>query len=283
MPSLRGSIIISKRIRQHHVWQREPYNYAQAWVDLVLLANDAPRTITIHGEAIALERGQLAWSMRTLEKEWQRSAEWITRFLKFCQDETMITVDANRRRTIISVINYDTYNTLSTDTEPDTEPDKKGETGIGSRKGEGNPPANAGFVEVPPESEVLEFATAYPGDIARGIPSPIPGTWALDWFRYKVGAQALPKKWREKMAADFQRDWLAGHPKARSLRTATLPGGGKGPDGRTAAQARFELSRELEEVQERLDAAYDSGCQADAKDAAREKELKKLIRELGAK
>ena len=86
------------------------------------------------------------------------------------------------------------------------------------------PPDEPEFAELPAESEVLAQAAGYPGDLARAIPAGIPAVWATDWCRYKAGTGQWPKKWREKMAADFQRDWQNGHPKARaSLRPATNP------------------------------------------------------------
>ena len=282
--TLEGQICLVKRLRRNPVWQRHDYGYC--WVDLLMLANDQNREEWIQGEKIALLRGQTAWSLRSLEKEWKKSGEWLARFLQFLTDEGMITVDSNRRRTIITILNYEAYNPPITVSETDaeagtvtvSETEQKGEVGTGNRKGErASAPentANDGFVEVPDEAEVLTFGRDYAGDIARGIPATIPDTWALDWFRYKVGAGTLPKKWREKMAADFARDFTARHPKALGgVRSAS-------PSGRTPAQQRFELSRELEELQVRLDAAYENSITPSAKDRDREKELKALIKAL---
>jgi hypothetical protein len=50
---------------------------------------------------------------------------------------------------------------------------------------------------------------------------------------------------------------------------------GNGPTaGRTPAQARFELSRQLDEVAERVDAAYDGAMEPDPKDVVMEKKLR---------
>jgi len=43
---------------------------------------------------------------------------------------------------------------------------------------------------------------------------------------------------------------------------------------------RYELSKELEAVRERLDACHDIGAQPAAADERREKELEKLLKEL---
>ena len=286
MATLNGTIQLTRRLRDHVVWDQDPACYGKAWVDLLLLANDAPRQVTIHGEVIPLKRGQLAWSQRRLEEQWKRTDFWVRRFLKFCEEQTMITLDVTRRRTIITIINFDAYNlpkncaNLETEsgtdleTESGTDLEQKGETGRGIGNGE-RPPAKNDFVEVPDEAEVLAYGRSYAGDLARGIPAGMPVTWVSDWLRYKVGTGTLPKKWREKMALDFARDYTARHPKALGG-----PVVGKGSNGRTPAQQRFELSRELEELQVRLDAAYENSIEPSVKDRAREKELKALIKAL---
>ena len=131
---------------------------------------------------------------------------------------------------------------------------------------------------MPSEAEVLDFAQAYPGDMARGIPATIPEPWALGWLAHKSGLANFPKKWRENFLASFRSDWITGHPKARA---------GLNPkknavqtDGRSPRQARFELSRELEAIQERLDACHEIGTEPSAADERREKELKLKLKEL---
>lgn len=156
MSKIHGKISLHKRIREHPVWNADPACYGRAFADLLLLANDAPRVTMMKGEPVHLKRGQLAWSIRGLEKEWSRSAEWITSFLNFCRDNSMITVESKKNRgTIITILNYDAYNpplpdTVS-DTEPsrvpdtvsDTEPEWNGEEGKGTGNGEEKPPKNA--------------------------------------------------------------------------------------------------------------------------------------------
>jgi hypothetical protein len=296
MANLKGSITIDRRLLDHDVWNRDPACYRGAWIDLIALANDEDRVTTIHGEPVPLKRGQLAWSQRRLEQRWMRSEPWVKAFLKFCQDQTMITVDANRRRTIITVINYEVYNPrktgtdLGTDvgteqvtetgTDLGTDVGQKGETGRGSRKGEGNPPKNEVFAETPSERELIEFGRAFPGDISRGIPAQIPEPWILGWVASQRGPE-WAKKWREKMRLNFVSDWLAGYAKARASMPAPEKKSAAGPDGRTPAQRRYDLSKELEAVKGRLDDEHYTGRQPNAADVRRESELEKMLEELG--
>lgn len=288
MSILNGKISLHKRIRRHPVWNREPKCYAAAFADLLLLANDARRTCTIHGESFPVERGQLAWSMRALEKEWNRSGEWVKSFLKFCQNEAMLTVDSNRRRTVITILNYEAYNSTEpvtdTDTEPVTEPvtdterNRESGRGIGNLEGGSTPPANREFAETPAEAEVMAEARGYPGDFTRSIPAGIPDEWTLGWFAFKSGS-GFPKNWRAELKARFVSDWVSGNRKARP--TVFQSPENKKNGARSGPQARFEISRELEEIEGRLDAAHETSVRPDPDDRAREKILRQELKALG--
>jgi hypothetical protein len=56
---------------------------------------------------------------------------------------------------------------------------------------------------------------------------------------------------------------------------------GGAADSRTPQQARFEISRELEEIEGRLDAAHETNVRPDAADKAREKILRQELKALG--
>lgn len=215
MPELAGTICLNKRLRRHAVWQRPDYGWA--WVDLLLLANDAPRDAIINGEAIPLKRGQLAWSLRTLEKEWNKSGEWLSHFLNFCRDNDMVRVDSTKRRTIITIINYDAYNPplnhLITETEPETDTgtvpaskavsttEQKGEGGIGKGKGEGE----AGEVRTPDCPEVAVPTLQEVRDWASGGAGVDPDYAESQW-RTTNGNHAWQTK--SKRLIDWKELWL---------------------------------------------------------------------------
>lgn len=293
---LQGGITLVKRLRQNPVWQRHDYGYC--WVDLLMLANDEPRETFVQGEKIALQRGQLAWSLRSLEKEWKKSGEWLTRFLSFLTDEGMITVDSNRRRTIITILNYEAYNpaktVTDTDTETgskaDTETEQKGEVGKGNGKGErASAPPPESFSEIPDDKTIQSFCGDY-RDAARGVNHGIGEVWWRGWLaNLSRSSRPFPSNWKRALTTAFTADLVARHPKAIAALTGTTevpttgnPENKKNAATRSPAQARFEVSRELEAVSERLDACHEIGAQPDAKDLQREKELKKQLKELGA-
>lgn len=217
--TLVGTININKRLRRHPVWQRPDYGWA--WVDMLLLANDAPRTAIVNGEPIPLERGQFAWSLRTLEKEWGKSGEWINHFLEFCKDHEMVNVDSNRRRTIITIINYSAYNPFAvTETDSETATDAVTETGTTTeqkkriregeeKKGEAHP------AEIPDDETIRKFCSEWTGDMARGIPAGIPEVWWSGWVANRLNDEKKwPRDWQRALVLAFRADFLNRHPKA---------------------------------------------------------------------
>jgi hypothetical protein len=94
--ALAGSVRIHKRVRCNKVWQREPFTYGQAWIDLLLLAVDAssaPQAVWLRGEQIKLQLGQVGWIVAALAAEWQRSRKWVMalwrydNLIHFCYDK----------------------------------------------------------------------------------------------------------------------------------------------------------------------------------------------------
>lgn len=108
--TLNGSVTLVKALAQHDLWLAEPFNRAQAWVDLLLLANDQPRTIRLAGQPIQLERGQLGWSHVSLADRWRWSRPKVIGFLQELAERGMVKLAPNNRTTVITIANYGTYN-----------------------------------------------------------------------------------------------------------------------------------------------------------------------------
>jgi hypothetical protein len=272
MNELKGNLTLTKRLRKHSVWLREPPSYGQAWVDLLLLANDRDRATVLNGETVELKRGQLCWSQRALEREWNRSGEWIQRFLKFCRDESMILVDSNSRRTVITILNYDAYQPGSeTVSEPGTRPDaepgsetvsepgRKMETGIGRGNWEGQ------AAEIPSDIEVRDYCAAYK-DLAHGIEG-IPPEWWTGWFAARIAHWRFAFDWKRALAFAHLSDWLnpqsPGHAKARFNLSARA--------GNSTSEKKSR--RERGEILQELSLAQKNGATA-AEIAALKEELK---------
>lgn len=131
------------------------------------------------------------------------------------------------------------------------------------------PPSEA---HLPSEDEVLTAAQSYAGNLARGVPGPIPTRWALDWFAAALETGRLNARWATVLRLRFEADWLGGHPKACLVQEKNAPANGRSP-----AQARYEMQKELSSLRARNEARRQSWIEPDPVDEARERELEGML------
>jgi hypothetical protein len=80
-----------------------------AFIDLVLMANHDDNEIFFDGELLTVKRGQMITSVRKLEYRWGWSKTKITRYLKILESKKMITRLSDKKKTVITLINYGKY------------------------------------------------------------------------------------------------------------------------------------------------------------------------------
>jgi len=286
---LKGSINLTRALLEHDIWQQDLATRAAA-VDLILRANNRPGTISLNGQRVHLERGQVGWSKRNLAQAWGCSEEKLAGILRFLEDRVQFIrmEKCGPRGTIITVVNYDRYNPPShtnqctepgaepvTDldtetatnphTEPGAEPERNREIGKGNRKGEGEHPC----FDVPSDDEVSRFCDEFQ-DLARGI-SGIPAVWWTGWLSMRLSSgRPFPQDWRRVLKLAFISDWVACHPKARG---GSLEKNGE-KKGRSIPAQQYLRDQELKAIQLRAEAAYAIGLPPDVLDEKREVELK---------
>lgn len=118
-----GWIKLHRSIQEHWLWDCE-FSYAQAWIDLLLNACHKPNRLMIKGQVIELRRGQQARSEVTLSSEWKWSRGKVRRFLNQCLKDGMIEQETTHLTSIISICNYDDFQSCDTpDDAPDDTPD----------------------------------------------------------------------------------------------------------------------------------------------------------------
>jgi hypothetical protein len=203
---LEGNVIISRRILNHPVAQR--LEYLAVWLILLLLANDKPRTIRIAGDRFDIQRGQVAWSKLGLQKKIGKGRKWLDSFLDFCVNEGMIKVEPLGHSSLITIINFDVYNSwlkvpaaqavAQTEGPAESEPNQKP-----AQNREGQP---AGCCEAPSDDQVEAFADSFT-DLSRGIVG-IPEIWWRGWFSVTMGRATFPRDWKRAMVNAFLSDWI---------------------------------------------------------------------------
>lgn len=83
----------------------------RAWFWLVATACWKPTRYDVNGKIVTLERGQLSTSLRQLASAWGWSKSSVYRFLGRLKTETMIGTDSGTGRLVITICNYDKYQT----------------------------------------------------------------------------------------------------------------------------------------------------------------------------
>jgi len=85
-----GWIRLHRKIMDGPDWLSEAFTRAQAWVDLLLLANHKSRFIRRRGVMVAVDRGMVGYSERELAERWRWSRDKVRRFLMELIEREMI-------------------------------------------------------------------------------------------------------------------------------------------------------------------------------------------------
>lgn len=101
-----GFVKIDRAILEHVIWQKKPFSYGQAWIDLVLLANYEDKKMIYKGETIVCKRGDVNLSFTYLADRWGWSRDKVRTFLSTLKSDSMITYKSTTHRTTITLVNY---------------------------------------------------------------------------------------------------------------------------------------------------------------------------------
>lgn len=115
-----GWVKIHRAIQAHKHWNRGPFSWGQAIVDLLLKANFKDTEWICGNTTIKIPRGSLVTSSENLQKDWNWSRQQVRGFLGGISD--FATIKTTNRFTIISIINYDTYQDAQPLEQPTEQP-----------------------------------------------------------------------------------------------------------------------------------------------------------------
>lgn len=106
---MQGWIKLYRSIQGNEFYFSERFTKAQAWIDLLLLANHKPATIFLRGVEVHLGKGDLAYSQISLSKRWKWNERTVNKFLTMLEKRQMIQSRKSNITTVISIINYTLY------------------------------------------------------------------------------------------------------------------------------------------------------------------------------
>lgn len=124
-----GDFVFAQRDRfEHHLFRAEKFCRGYAWDWLVAEARwkDATKPIDLKGTKVWLKRGQLTHSTRHIAKVWNWDKAAVSRFIARLKTEAMIETSTEAGQMVITICNYDRYQ--SVDTGPETATDTQADT-----------------------------------------------------------------------------------------------------------------------------------------------------------
>ncbi len=135
-----GFIMVPRCIFEDPLLQNDAHFHA--WLRLVSEAAWKPRRITVTNgrtsEIVELGRGQLSHSRRYLAKSWGWTEKRVRTFLSRLKKIGLIDLQAGRLQTVITISNYDLYQSTRNDEGPQTGQQRAGKGPEEEETREGN-------------------------------------------------------------------------------------------------------------------------------------------------
>ena len=105
-----GWIKIYRKIQEHWIWKsKEAFDKRSAWIDLLLLVNHKEEKVQFDNDFIIVERGQIITSLEKLADRWKWSRHKVSDFLDRLEWDGMLVQIRDRKKTLISIENYDIF------------------------------------------------------------------------------------------------------------------------------------------------------------------------------
>lgn len=209
-----GAFLLWRGVLDHPIFKAEPYTEREAWIWLIEAAAFKPHKTRVGRHVVPLERGQLAHSLRFLSGKWQWSIASVRRFLEKLENETMIDTQTGTGITLITICNYNDYQTLAKEngTPAGTQ---TGTEAAQSRKNGNNTTA------VAEGARGIESAGALAEQIATIAGEPDPKNWPESWCGAAMRVMAWPSEWSDELCLSVARGMMAkrrGQPPPRSIK-----------------------------------------------------------------
>lgn len=107
---MQGWIKLHRKIQDHWLYQeKRKFSRFEAWIDLLMMVNHEDSKVVLGNEIVEVKRGQRITSIRQLCDRWGWSNTKVTQFLKLLETDGMIRYESDRKKTVITIVNYDFY------------------------------------------------------------------------------------------------------------------------------------------------------------------------------
>lgn len=196
-----GTVVIDRHMTDDDLWLCEPFSRGQAWLDLVLLAQDRNRIVKVRGIDVTLLKGQVGRSVVSLAERWQWTREKTRAFLNDLREARKISFKMDNVATVITVLDYSVFNrdqTAESTPEPTANPAAEPTANLTQNGEQGTKKSEQGTGNEPP---VVKNAAAL-ADCVR-------------WFQESAAGyttEEVTAAWHELTAAAVDGFWVTGRP-----------------------------------------------------------------------
>jgi hypothetical protein len=109
-----GWIKFHRAMRDHWLWKEsKQFSRLEAWLWMLLEANWEDRKWATASGIVPIKRGQFITSQCHLAETWGWSRGAVMRFLKVLETDQMIELLADTKKTTITILNYEKYQSVS--------------------------------------------------------------------------------------------------------------------------------------------------------------------------
>ena len=120
-----GHIKLYRQIQENPLWSDKPFTKGQAWIDLLMMANFADGTIIVRGQTVSIKRGEIFASLRFLADKWGWSTKKVKAYVQLLEKLKMVTQKETPLGTLITIENYNFYQSEVYDEETQKETQRK--------------------------------------------------------------------------------------------------------------------------------------------------------------
>lgn len=89
--------------------EKRKFSKFEAWIDILLMVNHEDKKVVLGNEVVLVKRGQRITSVRQLCERWDWSNSKVNSFLKLLENDGMVTVKSDTKKTVLTVDKYDFY------------------------------------------------------------------------------------------------------------------------------------------------------------------------------
>lgn len=113
-----GWIKLHRNIKSHWIYNEKPFSKYHAWMDILLSANHKDNKFLLGNELVEVERGSFITSELKLMDKWGWSKTKVRNFLELLESDKMIVKVADRKKTTLTIVNYEVWQGEETTEKP---------------------------------------------------------------------------------------------------------------------------------------------------------------------